>query len=124
MSFPSPGNLPDPGMEPGSPTLQADSLPSEPPGTCAPHQNQGQLCVLRTPRQRAGSSLGKEGVPEEPRPAAEPKEQQRQIAGGQKVRLVQAMVSPGVIYGVRVGLQRKLSTKELMLLNCGVGEDS
>ena len=24
---------------------------------------------------------------------------------------------------VRVGLQRKLSTKELMLLNCGVGED-
>ena len=25
---------------------------------------------------------------------------------------------------VRVGLERKLSTKELMLLNCGVGEDS
>ena len=25
---------------------------------------------------------------------------------------------------MRVGLQRKLSTKELMLLNCGVGEDS
>jgi len=25
---------------------------------------------------------------------------------------------------VRVGLKRKLSTKELMLLNCGVGEDS
>ena len=25
---------------------------------------------------------------------------------------------------VRVGLWRKLSTKELMLLNCGVGEDS
>ena len=30
--FPSPGNLPDPGIEPRSPTLQADSLPSEPPG--------------------------------------------------------------------------------------------
>ena len=26
--------------------------------------------------------------------------------------------------GVRVGLQRKLSTEELMLLNCGAGEDS
>ena len=26
--------------------------------------------------------------------------------------------------GMRVGLERKLSTKELMLLNCGVGEDS
>ena len=25
---------------------------------------------------------------------------------------------------VRVGLERKLSTEELMLLNCGVGEDS
>ena len=25
------GGLPDPGMEPGSPALQADSLPSEPP---------------------------------------------------------------------------------------------
>ena len=30
--FPSPGDLPDPGIEPGSPELQADSLPSEPPG--------------------------------------------------------------------------------------------
>ena len=32
LMFPSPGNLPDPGMEPGSPALQADSLPSEPLG--------------------------------------------------------------------------------------------
>ena len=30
--FPSPGSLPDPGIEPGSPALQADGLPSEPPG--------------------------------------------------------------------------------------------
>ena len=30
LPFPSPGDLPDPGIEPGSPTLQADSLPSEP----------------------------------------------------------------------------------------------
>jgi len=29
--FPSPGDLPDPGIKPGSPTLQADSLLSEPP---------------------------------------------------------------------------------------------
>ena len=26
------GDLPDPGIEPGSPALQADALPSEPPG--------------------------------------------------------------------------------------------
>ena len=30
LPFPSPGDLPNPGFEPGSPTLQADSLPSEP----------------------------------------------------------------------------------------------
>ena len=30
LLFPSPRDLPDPGIEPGSPTLQADSLPSEP----------------------------------------------------------------------------------------------
>ena len=31
LPWPSPGDLPDPGIEPGSPALQADSLPSEPP---------------------------------------------------------------------------------------------
>ena len=32
LTFPSPGDLPNPGIEPGSPSLQADTLPSEPPG--------------------------------------------------------------------------------------------
>ena len=32
LPFPSPGDLPDPGIEPGSPALLADSLLSEPPG--------------------------------------------------------------------------------------------
>ena len=32
LPFPSPGDLPDSGIEPGSPTLWADALPSEPPG--------------------------------------------------------------------------------------------
>ena len=32
LPFPSPGDLPDPGIEPRSPALQADTLPSEPPG--------------------------------------------------------------------------------------------
>ena len=32
FTVPSPGDLPDPGIEPRSPALQADSLPSEPPG--------------------------------------------------------------------------------------------
>ena len=32
LPFPSPGDLPDPGIEPGSPAFQADALTSEPPG--------------------------------------------------------------------------------------------
>ena len=32
LPFPSPGDLPDPGIKPGSPTFQADALTSEPPG--------------------------------------------------------------------------------------------
>ena len=36
ISIPSPEDLPDPGIEPGSPTLQADSLPAELPGEPVP----------------------------------------------------------------------------------------
>ena len=32
LPFPSPGDLPDPGIEPRSPAMRADALPSEPPG--------------------------------------------------------------------------------------------
>ena len=32
LPFPSPGDLPNPGIEPGSPAVQADSLPPELPG--------------------------------------------------------------------------------------------
>ena len=32
MACHSPGDLPNPEIEPGAPVLQADSLPSEPPG--------------------------------------------------------------------------------------------
>ena len=32
LPFPSPGDLPNPGIEPGSPALQVDALPSELPG--------------------------------------------------------------------------------------------
>ena len=41
-----------------------------------------------------------------------------------KVHLVKAMVFPVVMYGCESWNIRKLSAKELMLLNCGVGEDS
>ena len=43
LPFPSQGDLPDPGIEPGSPALQADSLPSEPPGKPISCKIQGQF---------------------------------------------------------------------------------
>ena len=47
----------------------------------------------------------------------------RDITLPTKVHLVKAMVFPVVMYGCESWTQRKLSTEELMLLNCGVGED-
>ena len=40
------------------------------------------------------------------------------------VHLVKVMVFPVVMYGCASWTIRKLSTKEFVLLNCGVGEDS
>ena len=47
----------------------------------------------------------------------------RNITLPTKVRLVKAMVFPVVMYGCE-SWTLKLSAKELMLLNCGVGEDA
>ena len=38
LSFPSLGDLSDPGIEPRSPALQADAFPSEPPGSYSSYQ--------------------------------------------------------------------------------------
>ena len=48
----------------------------------------------------------------------------RDITLPTKVHLVKAMVFPLVMYGYESWTIKKLSTKELILLNCGVGEDS
>ena len=48
----------------------------------------------------------------------------RDITLPTKVRLVKLWFFQWSCMDVRVGLKRKLSTEELMLLNCGVGEDS
>ena len=48
----------------------------------------------------------------------------REITLPKKVRLVKAMVFPVVMCGCDSWTKRKLSAEELMLLNCGVGEDS
>ena len=41
LPFPSPGELPNPGIKPGSPTLRADTLPSEPQPAC-----NSDLCLI------------------------------------------------------------------------------
>ena len=48
----------------------------------------------------------------------------RDITLPTKIPLIKAMVFPVVMCDVRVGPQRRLRAKELMLSNCGVGEDS
>ena len=48
----------------------------------------------------------------------------RDITLSTKVHLVKAMVFPVVIYGCEGWTIKKLNAEELMLLNCGVGEDS
>ena len=48
----------------------------------------------------------------------------RDITLPTKVRVVKVMVFPVVVYACESWTIKKLSAKELMLLNCGVGEDS
>ena len=48
----------------------------------------------------------------------------RDITLSTKVCLVKAMVFPVVMYGRESWTIKKSECKELMLLNCGVGEDS
>ena len=48
----------------------------------------------------------------------------RDITLPTKVRLVKAMVFPVLMYGCENWTIKKQSAEELMLLNCGVGEDS
>ena len=58
LPFPSPGDLPDLGIKPRSPTLQADSLPAEPPGK-PKNTGVGSLSLLQqiSPTQESNQSL-------------------------------------------------------------------
>ena len=55
LPFPSPGDLPDPGIKPRSPVLQAYSLPTEPPGKPNSSKSPGKGSVER---RANGSSSG------------------------------------------------------------------
>jgi len=45
LPFPSPGDLPNPGIEPRSPALQVDSLPTELQGKLHPHLIKENKCM-------------------------------------------------------------------------------
>ena len=92
LPFTSPGDLPDPGIEPRSPTLQADPLPSEPPGNPMTNLNS----ILKS----------------------------RDVILPTKMCIVKSVVFPVVMYGCESWTITKAECKELMPLNCGVGEHS
>ena len=48
----------------------------------------------------------------------------RDITLSAKIHLIKAVVFPVVMYGCESWTKKKVSTEELMLLNCGFGEDS
>ena len=48
LPFSSPGDLPKPGTEPGSPAFQVDSSRSEPPGTPDVRTTQQKLLLYKT----------------------------------------------------------------------------
>ena len=52
MPFPSPGDPPDPGIEPGFPTLWADALPSEPPSEISKSRNDkySMIPLIKVPK--------------------------------------------------------------------------
>ena len=63
LSCPRPGDLPNPGMEPGSPALQADSLPFEPLGKAQHRYSRYSTSCQQTRAQ----NLGPTGIPLVPR---------------------------------------------------------
>ena len=60
LLFPSAGYLSDPGMKPGSPTLQADALPSEPPAAA----KSLQCLILCDPRDSSPPASLHQGSPD------------------------------------------------------------
>ena len=63
LPFPSPGDFPDPGIEPGSPAFPADALTSEPPGTPKSRGNWGwkEFIICQGPNTGfPGGASGKE----------------------------------------------------------------
>ena len=99
LPFPSPGDFPDPRIEPRSPALQTEKQ--------ANHKRTNTTWFHLYEVSKCNSIL-----------------KSRDITLPTKICLVKAMVFPVVTYGCESCTKESLSPKELMLLNCGVGEDT
>ena len=71
MPCPPPGDLANPGIEPRSPTLQVDSLPSEPPGK-PKNTGAGSLSLLQGNLPDPGIKLGSPALQADSLPAELP----------------------------------------------------
>ena len=58
LPFPSPGDLPEPGIKPESPALQADSLPSQLPGNLLEMENSGTSLEVKWIKTCASNAGG------------------------------------------------------------------
>ena len=96
LPFPSPGDLPNPGIEPGSAALQADSLPCEP---------KLRQVTLKKKRERKKSRF------------TTPLEQSEGPLGLSEGQTLGSSRPSTNVYEVRP--KRRLNAEELMLSNCG-----
>ena len=62
LPFPSPGDLPDPGIKPESPALQADALPSQPPGKHNKKKESKMVVAKRQRKEKAHEDGTKENL--------------------------------------------------------------
>ena len=119
LLFPSPGNLPDPGIEPGPPALQADSLLSE-PTSCIKHVSINPRSVgakYATGEEWRNNSRKNEEV--------EPKQKQHPVVdvtgGGSKVQCCKEPYCVGT-WNVRSMNQSKLEVvkQEMARMNINI----
>ena len=62
VAYPSPGDLPNPGIEPGSPALQVDSLPTELSGKTVGCRKGGKKCLLGGGKRQGNSGSSCESL--------------------------------------------------------------
>ena len=105
LPWPSPGYLPDPGIEPGSPALQAGSLPSEPPGNGHEFEE-----IRGDGKDREAWGAAVHGVTKSPTWLSETEQQQHEVEHTYPLRSSNAMPGPRAFCscGPRINMRKWL----------------